>query len=127
MKHFSIRIIIFYFVGSNFLYSQTFTTYKKNGEIVVQINKDDRTKLNYCHDGTMIETTDSNKVISIKDFKNCKFEGKYIVFWNNAKMKIYGHCKNNKFNGIFYYYDEKGVLEKKIKYHYDKIIWEKSL
>lgn len=50
--------------------------------------------------------------------------GKYKTLYPSGIEKEKGYFRNSMRCGVWYYYAENGVVEKKVKYREDKIIWQ---
>lgn len=50
--------------------------------------------------------------------------GKYKQLYKNGETMEKGHFKNSQKNGIWYYYNENGMLQKKEKFIFGKSQWQ---
>lgn len=50
--------------------------------------------------------------------------GSYKVFYRNGLIKEKGQYNNTQKKGIWYFYNENGVLEKKEKYKNGTLLWQ---
>ena len=55
---------------------------------------------------------------------NLPSNGSYKEFYKTGLIKEKGHYKNAQRKGIWYFYNERGVLEKKEKYKNGPSLWQ---
>ena len=50
--------------------------------------------------------------------------GKYKLYYKDGALKEKGHFKNSKKTGLWYFYNDSGLLLKKEKYQDDQLLWQ---
>ena len=50
--------------------------------------------------------------------------GKYKLYYKDGTLMEKGHYKNSKKTGLWYFYNDSGLLLKKEKYQDDQLLWQ---